>query len=58
MTKVLRCTDVVPGCSYEARADTEGELMQKIAQHVREAHDMESVPPEVAQMVKNKIRDE
>jgi predicted small metal-binding protein len=58
MTKVLRCGDVVPGCSSEARADSEGELMQKVAQHAREAHGMQTVPPEVVQKVKSKIREE
>lgn len=58
MTKVLRCADFVPGCSYEARADTEGELMQKVAQHAREAHGMQTVPTEVVEKVKSKIRDE
>ncbi len=58
MTKVLRCGDVVPGCNYEARADSESELMQKVAQHAREAHGMQTVPPEVVEKVKSKIRDE
>jgi predicted small metal-binding protein len=58
MTKVLRCGDVVPGCNYEARASSEDELMQKVAQHAREAHGMQTVPPDVAQKVKSKIRDE
>src|ERR1700752_916217 len=52
MTKVLRCGDVVPGCSYEARAETENELMQKVAQHAREAHGMQTVPADVVQKVK------
>ena len=58
MTKVLRCADIVPGCSYEARADTEGELMQKVAQHAREVHGMQTVPPHVLDEVKGKIRNE
>jgi predicted small metal-binding protein len=58
MTKVLRCGDVVPGCDYEARADSEAELMQKVVQHAQEAHGMQTVPPEVVQKVKSKIRDE
>jgi predicted small metal-binding protein len=58
MTKVLRCGDVVPGCNYEARADSEDELMQKVAQHAREAHGMQTVPPEVVQKVRSKIREE
>ena len=48
MTKVLRCSDMMPGCDYVARAESEDELMQKAAQHAREKHGMETVPPEVA----------
>jgi len=36
MTKVLRCSDMMPGCDYVARAESEDELMQKAAQHARE----------------------
>jgi len=34
MTKVLRCGDMMPGCEYVARAESEDELMQKAAEHV------------------------
>ena len=43
MTKVVRCSDMVPGCDYVARAESEDELMQKAAQHAREAHGTSSV---------------
>ena len=58
MTKVLRCSDLMHGCDYVARAETEDELMQKAAQHAREKHGMQTVPPEVAEKIKSKIRDE
>jgi predicted small metal-binding protein len=58
MTKVLRCGDLMPGCGYVARADDEGELMRKVAEHAREAHGMQSVPPDVAEKVKEAVRDE
>jgi len=58
MTKVLRCSDLMHGCDYVAKADTEEELMQKAAQHAREKHGMQTVPPEVAEKIKSKIREE
>jgi predicted small metal-binding protein len=58
MTKVLRCSDMMPGCDYVARAETEDELMQKAAQHAQEKHGMQTVPPEVVQQIKSKIREE
>jgi predicted small metal-binding protein len=47
----------MPGCDYEARAESVGELLQKAAQHAREAHGIETTP-ELIQQVKSKIRDE
>ena len=58
MTKVLRCSDMMPGCDYVAQAETEDELMQKAAQHAREAHGMQTIPAELVPQIKSKIRDE
>ncbi len=58
MTKVLRCGDLTPSGGYVARADSEGELMQKVAEHAREAHGIQSVPPDVVEKVKGAVRDE
>ena len=54
--KELRCGDVMPGCDYVAKAETEDELMQQAAVHAREVHGLEEVTPEVAKMVKGVIR--
>ncbi len=48
----------LPGCDYVARAESEDELMQKAAQHAREAHGMQTVPADLVQQIKSKIRDE
>jgi predicted small metal-binding protein len=58
MTKVLRCGDMMPGCEYVARAESEDELMQKAAEHAREAHGIQTVPADLVQQIKSKIRDE
>ena len=58
MTKVLHCNDLMHGCDYVAKADTEEELMQKAAQHARDKHGLQTVSPEIAQKIKSKIRDE
>ena len=58
MTKVLRGSDLMHGCDYVARAESEDELMQKAAQHAREKHGLETVSPETAQKIKSKIREE
>lgn len=58
MAKVLRCKDVGFDCGFEIRADTEEELMGKVAVHAAEVHDMKEVSEEVAAQVKAAIRDE
>jgi len=56
MAKLLRCSDLVKGCSFEARG-TEEEILQKAAPHARETHGMQ-VTPELVAAVKGAIRDE
>ena len=58
MAKVLRCSDVGFDCGFEIRADTEEELMKKVAEHAAEVHDIKEVSEEVAAKVKAAIRDE
>jgi len=58
MTKVLRCRDVGMDCSFEVRGETEEEILKKAAPHAKEAHQMETIPPEVQQKIRASIRDE
>ena len=52
------CSDMVPGCDYVARAESEDELMQKAAQHAREAHGIQTLSADLVQQIKGKVRDE
>ena len=55
--KEIACGDVVPGCDFVARAETESELLRKVAAHAREAHGIRDVTPELIEQVKSKIQD-
>ena len=55
--KRIACGDLVPGCDYEARAETEAELLKKVSQHVRSAHPEITLNPEVVEQVKRHIED-
>jgi predicted small metal-binding protein len=57
MTKVLTCRDVGVDCDFEARGETEEEVMAKTAQHAKEAHGMTEIPPDVAEKCQKAIRD-
>ena len=58
MTKVVHCRDVGFDCDGVVRAPTEEEAIQKVAEHAKEVHDMQDVPPEVVAKVRQVMRDE
>jgi len=56
--KVIRCRDVGFNCEAVVRAPTEGEALQMAAQHAKEVHGIDPVPPEVVDKVRAVIHDE
>ena len=58
MGKVLRCRDVGTDCDFEARGESEEEIMQKVAKHAKEEHGMEEIPEDMATQVRAAIRNE
>jgi predicted small metal-binding protein len=55
-SKHIACNAVVPGCTFTASAETEDELLQKVAQHAAEAHGVTEVSPELAAQVRAAIQ--
>ena len=53
----FKCKDVGLDCQWEAMAETEDELMQKIAEHAAEEHDMNAIPPDMMAKVKEAIKE-
>ncbi len=58
MAKVVSCRDVGVDCDFEARGETEQEILQKCAEHARTAHGMTEIPPEMADKVRAGIHEE
>lgn len=56
--KRIACKDVVPGCGFTANAETEEELVAKVAEHARHVHGVHEVTPELAAKVKGAISSE
>jgi len=56
--KKLGCLDTAPtmGCAFEVRAETEDEVMRLMADHAKHAHNMPSVPPDMASKAKSVIK--
>jgi predicted small metal-binding protein len=58
MSKVSKCSDVNPGCKHEIRGDSEHDVLRQAAEHVKTAHRMENISPEVLAKVKSAIHEE
>lgn len=57
MAKAIRCKDVGVDCDFEARGETEEQVLQKCAEHAREAHGFSEIPPELVEKVRAAMRD-
>jgi predicted small metal-binding protein len=55
--KVLRCKDFGMECDFEARAETEEEVLRLAAEHAK-FHGLEEVPPTILGIIKAAIHDE
>jgi len=58
MAKVIRCRDVGMDCDFEARAETEEEILKKVAEHAGTTHNMTEILEEVLAKVRAAIQDE
>jgi predicted small metal-binding protein len=52
----FKCKDIGMDCPFEAEADTEKELMAKVAKHAKEAHGIETISPELQDKIKQAIK--
>ena len=57
MTKTLNCRDVMPGCDRVIEGRDENEVMTRAAEHARNDHGVDQIPPEVGQRAQAAIRD-
>ncbi len=58
MTKVLKCNDLNPGCTFEARGNTDEDVLKKAAEHAKAVRKMNEIPPDVLDKARSAIRDE
>ena len=58
MAKAVRCREVGVDCDFEARGETEQEVLDKCAEHGRTAHGMQVLPPELVEKVRAVIHEE
>ena len=57
MTKSISCADAGSDCTWSATAETEDEIMEKVAQHAKEEHQGMEVTPELVAKIKSHIKE-
>ena len=57
MGKILRCGDLVAGCSTVLEGQDAAEIMAKAEEHAKTAHGLTKIPAEIAAKVKAAIKD-
>ena len=57
--KTISCTDMgQEKCDFVARGANEQEVLEKLQEHAKVAHDMKELPPEVVAKAKRVMKDE
>ncbi len=56
--KSLACRDVGMNCDWKTQGKTEDEVMKKAADHARNVHKMNQIPPDMERKVRGAIRDQ
>lgn len=56
MTKSISCADAGADCSWST-AETEEELMKKVAEHAKEKHEGMEITPELVAKIKSHIKE-
>ena len=55
--KTIQCKELFPGCEFRAEAETESDLLQKVAAHAASAHGITQVTDAVVAKVRACIRE-
>ncbi len=58
MAKVLYCNDLVPGCKFEARGDSDEEILAEVTDHIATVHNMPDISDKILAMVCAAIHEE
>ena len=56
-TKVLRCSDIMPGCDKVIEGKTADEVFAKAEDHARKEHNMTIILPSTMTQIEAAIRD-
>ncbi len=54
--KAFACGAVVPGCTASFTAETDDGILEQVARHARQDHDLRELPPELVREVLANLR--
>lgn len=57
MAKTFACKDIGLTCEFQAQAENEQELIAKVADHARTAHNMQQIDEATAAKIKAAIKE-
>lgn len=49
--KTLRCGTIFPGCDYVMHGETDADVLAKLADHAREAHEIGHIPDDLREKI-------
>jgi len=55
MQKLFKCRDIGNDCNFQARGRSEEEVLQKVSEHAKKAHNMTEIPKELSDKVRTAI---
>lgn len=58
MAKMLRCSNIVPGCTFIAKGKTPDEVLHRASEHVRMKHKFRGMSPEVIAVIHGAVSEE
>jgi predicted small metal-binding protein len=58
MGKVLKCGEVHLGCKFEARGETEEDVLRAASEHVKKEHTLTEIRPEDWEKARKAIRED
>ena len=56
--RLFECGTLVPGCSWQTRADSDAEVVRRAVEHMRTAHGEDIIRENMVENIKARVRDE
>ena len=56
--RIFQCNSLVPGCKWHTRAEQDAEIVRRVAEHLRTAHNEKIIRPNLVVEIKKRITEE